>query len=189
MWKELKQLARLRRPASSTNDVNSSCLSEMGDSPEGVFFDVAMQRLNAQMDQIESIDSKAANVFLVASTVLPVTAGLITSDGRVIGDCLAAKVSLGAGLVAYLFVTISFIQAYRLTSWTYRPNLNSLEEFKEHRSEERVQRWTARQCSKSYYENKPKIADKAGYVVGRETSGLAVEVAALTLAMLIPAFF
>lgn len=178
--------SRSRDPEpASTEDASTASARESGES---VYYDIAVQRLDAQAEQIASLDAKAANVFLIASTVLPISASLLTDGDSSFANCLGAKIALAIGLAAYVWVACFFIRAYRVARWYFRPSLQSLKQFKEGKDSDRVRRWVGNQCTRSYYDNKPGISTKARYV-DFATWGLAAEVAALTAAVLIPAFF
>lgn len=191
MVKQMRRLLRkiLRKQQTRPEaGIESPLEKQVTESANGAYFDMATRRLDAQMEQIDSMDSKTVNVFLIASTVLPITASLISDAGPAIQERCGAKLALVFGLAAYFWTTYYFVRAYRLAEWKLRPNLRSLKKFSQTRSEERSKRWIANQCAQSYFENKQGIMKKS-YFATRTFLGLATEVAALTVAVLIVLLF
>jgi hypothetical protein len=156
-------------------------------SAESLYFDVARTRLTSQLAQIDSIDAKASTMFTIGSTVLPITASLLTADRDVIVDNFASKYALIAGAGFYIVLVVAFVLAYRLAKWDLRPALDQWKEITVDQEEERLQRWLGDGYVEAYLSNVPQLATKAK-LVGVVLWSLALEAVCLTLAVLAPLF-
>jgi len=172
----------------SESSTKNNRLGVLSPFDASAYSEIAIHRLDEQMAQIDAIDTKAAHIFLVSSTVLPISASLLTASDSLIQDCTASHVALAVGLVAYGAGCYRFIRAYRLSEWSRRPKLSKLQEYKEGKSNQEVMRWIGDQSIKSYYQNKNRIELKAKHV-GHMIPMLALEALAIGIAVLIPLFF
>jgi len=156
-------------------------------SAERLYYDVAMMRLTAQLAQVDTIDSKASSMFTIASTILPITAGLLTGDREVVANSIVAKLALAAGAVAYLVLVGAFTWSYRLVQWDARPELSQWKGITVGRLSNEMERWLGDACTESYEANRPQL-DKKSRLVGVGLWLLAVEATSLTIAVLVPLF-
>ena len=166
---------------------NSSSLDSVEESADGVFFDVAMKQLEEQQDQIESIDSKTLNVFLIASSLFPIATGFVGSTQGIDASHAVTRIAIGTAFLSYAFSSYNFLLAYRIAAWSYRPNLKDLQTHFEGRTDNTIRRWIGKECIASYYSNAPNIRKKGKYA-HRVFWGLIAEVAALAVALVAPLF-
>jgi hypothetical protein len=190
MWSWWRRLTRLvQRAASRTAGPEASAAVEAGaaKSAEALYCDVARARLNAQLAQVDTVDSKASAMFAIGSTILPITASLLAGERDVIADCAVAKYALVAGAAFYVALVGTFTWSYKLAQWDSRPELGQWKEITRGRQEEEMQRWLGDACVEAYQANKPQL-EKKGRFVAAGLWCLALEAAALTVAVLAPLF-
>jgi len=154
-------------------------------SAEAFYYDVAIMRLNAQADEIRPIDSKASTIFTIGSTVLPITASLLSGSSDTIPECNVAMYALVAGSLFYVALAALFVVAYRFSAWDYRPQLEQWKTITLGRNESELQRWLGDACVEAYRANLPQLRRKAR-IVGYALVCLALEAACLTAAVLAP---
>ncbi len=131
-----------------------------------VYYTIATSKLSAQMQQIDQIDAKAATVLTFASVILAFFAGLLPTGMLSANPGLRATevALLGLSVVAYGVLVIYIVKAYRVGDWSFRPCLTDLETNCAENDEETVKVWVADECSLSYRDNKPLIAQKASWL-------------------------
>ncbi len=149
-------------------------------SPQ-VFFDVTMNRLDAQMNRMEAIDRKLASIIGFASVIIAVFAAAFRVGG-VEQLPLCAIVLLGLAGAIYIALIAFAVRAYRFRKWSFRPNLERLQELCRKRDDPAMREWVAGQCLVSYRANETKLLSKTSH--GRKAMWLlAIETALLILAV------
>lgn len=144
-------------------------------SAEALYCSVAIKRLEIQ----------SSTLFTIGSTILPITAALLTRNNVLFGDAITAKISLFIGLVFYVLLVAFFVWSYRFSKWDSRPNLRQWREVTAGRSEEEMQRWLGDACVDAHENNEPIIERKAR-AIGWALLWLAGEAICLVAAVLIP---
>jgi len=91
-----------------------------------VFFDVAAQQLDAQLASADALDTKAATIFSVASTVAAIVPALLPLGKSGIEFRSLAFVFLVAAGVAYGLTLLLFILAYLPGKWRTGPDMERL---------------------------------------------------------------
>jgi len=149
----------------------------------GVFYTVATDRLNAQMQQIDQLDAKIATIYSVASVILAFFAGLLTiatlPSNR--GIRITDFVLLGLAILVYAVLAVFLLKAYRVRDWSLRPNLPTLQAHCAEYTEDGMQEWVADECVRSIEVNKPKIVQK-GEWLNNALFALAAEAGLIALA-------
>ncbi|MBA3644363.1 MAG: hypothetical protein M3411_06640 [Chloroflexota bacterium] len=184
MWHLLGRLRELLWHREVPTD-DSSPLADRGESAEAIYYEVATKKLDFQFHNIQLIDARASTLFTIGSTILPITAGLLTSDQNALDDCAVAKVSLFLGFVFYMLLAIWFLWSYRISKWDSRPDPLQWKEVTVGRTEAEMQRWLGDACVEAYASNEPAIDRKASKI-GAALWFLAAEAACLTIAVLAP---
>jgi hypothetical protein len=154
-------------------------------SAEALYYDVAMQRPQSQLRDIEAIESRASTLFTIGSTILPITAGLLTAGEHVLDDSIVGKVFVYLGFVCYLLLAGFFVWSYRINQWDARPDLPQWRDATVGRTEVEMQRWLGNACVDAYVSNEPILERKAGRI-GLALWCLAGEAVCLTVAVLAP---
>lgn len=153
-----------------------------GESPERVFYEATVRFLDVQISTNEALDNKAANIFSVASTVLPVTFGLLSlAPNRISGYSIAALI---AALVAYAVLLLCAWRASTFRGLEYRPNLQKLDEYSQEYEERILIRWVATEYKESTEANEWELERKARWT-GAANTALYLEGALLSLAALL----
>jgi len=99
-----------------------------GDDPEplsvDVIYELAMNRLDRQFDQIDAIDTKVNVVFGFASLAIGVAAGFVgTTDS---GPSPASAALLFSALAVYVLVMMLALTAYMFRRFDYAPLVKQL---------------------------------------------------------------
>ena len=127
-------------------------------SPQ-VFYEVAMDRLNAQMNRIEAIDSKLASLIGFASVIIAIFAAALQFGGFAQWP-LYAIILLGLAGASYICLVVFAIRAYRFMKWDFRPNLDKLGEYCMMYDDPAMRNWVAQECLRSYRDNEKTISSK-----------------------------
>ena len=149
-------------------------------SPE-VFYDVAMKRLDAQMDRIEAVDRKVSSIIGFASVIIAVFTAALKLGGPG-GLSLYAIVLLGLAGAVYIALIFFSVRAYKFMKWDFRPNLETLHDYCTKYGDSTMRYWVARDCILSYKENEGKLSSKtsdariAMYLLSAETTLLVLAV-------------
>lgn len=123
------------------------------------FYDVAMQRLNEQMDRVDKLDSKLAAIFSFSAAILPIFGALLALFGKG-----RPKASIGLYIVAFVFLLLFSAFAYRAREWSLRPDPEVLQERSAIYDEAAVRFWVAAECVRSITENRSLLNRKANHV-------------------------
>ncbi len=149
------------------------------------YYDVAMMKLNNQLDEIKTIDTRTTSYFTIGSAVLPIVAGFLTTDRSQFGDSAVATYALFAGFAAYLALALFYVWSFRYTGWDTRPEVEQWKKVTTEFAVEDLQRWLGDACVEAYKNNEPRIEQKAGKSAWA-LWGLAGEVVFLSVAVLAP---
>lgn len=135
------------------------------DCPDKLFADVTLAQLAAQMEQIDSLDQKAATAFTFGSVVLPVYAALIAlKPSNHIPN--SAVIALALAGLAYVALAAFSLLAYWIRSFSFRPHPDDLADRARQWDEPRLYRWIARNQAASLEHNRKLIQRKARYLHG-----------------------
>lgn len=151
----------------------------------GVYYDVAMQRLQGQMERVDALDAKVTNIFTLASGLV-VLFGVLASLSGVKNFHAAFLIFMVVSMIAYVVCVTLLWRAYRTRQFDLRPPMKKLQEYAEEHtySEQSLREWVGDACVESIELNEPLIDEKAT-MLGWAALPLAVEVFALAAAGLI----
>lgn len=156
-------------------------------SPQ-VFYEVAMNRLDAQLNRMEAVDRKVASLIGFASVIIAVFAAALQLHGFA-QRSLYTIILLGLAGASYITLIAFALRAYRFREWDFRPNLKKLDEYCMKYGDSTMRQWVARECLRSYTDNEKKLFSKtsdgrkAMWLLAIETTLLIV---AAFLALLCP---
>jgi hypothetical protein len=127
-----------------------------------VAYDVAMRRLDAQMQQIDAIDSKVRLVIGAASGVITLFAGFaaVTIKAEIQACVIVGLVFMFLVILGYIPAIVLGVLAYRFREWERRPNWEALNQYIHEYSEDTMRIWVAEGCIESLKSNEPKIKHK-----------------------------
>jgi len=132
--------------------------SDSQSSPQ-VFYEVAMNRLDAQMNRMEAIDRKLASLMGFASVIIAIFVAAL-QFGPLSRGALYVITLLGLAGASYVALIIFAIRAYRFMEWDFRPNLKKLDEYCKQYGDSIMRDWVARECLCSYEDNEKKLVSK-----------------------------
>ena len=127
-------------------------------SPD-TFYEVAIQRLDAQWDQIEAIDSKIATFLGFGSAILAIFIAALQFF-EVVQWPLCALVLLSVAMAIYIALLVFVLLAYRFSHWSFRPDLKTFRQYCLNYDEGIMKQWVADECILSIEANEPQIASK-----------------------------
>jgi hypothetical protein len=149
-----------------------------------IFYDVAIRRLDEQIDRNDAYGSKVTAAISVGTTVLPITYGLTQLQGQWQPiEQPAPLLLLLAGAAYILLMCVSFAVLVPATL-DYRPSLSQLDAHSKVSSETVTKRWVARECVKSIGDNE-RILGRKGTLVTAALVLLALETVLLSVAALV----
>lgn len=149
-------------------------------SPQ-VFYEVVMNRLDAQMNRMEAIDRKLASLIGFGSVIIAIFAAALQL-GAFVQRPLYIIMLLGLAGATYITLMVFALRAYRFREWDFRPNLKALGEYCMKYGDSIMRRWVARECLRSYTDNEKKLSSKASdgrramWLLAIETTFLVVAV-------------
>ena len=91
-------------------------------------------------------------------------------------------------MVLYVLLVFAFLRVLNFGDWDTRPDLAQWRDVTPGETEEIMFRWLGDACVEAHLRNRPGAEAKARYF-GMVTNALALEVLALTVAVLIPIVF
>jgi uncharacterized membrane protein YbhN (UPF0104 family) len=127
-------------------------------APE-VFYEVAMDRLAAQMNRLEAIDRKLATIIGSASVIVAILGAILQLGGFAQKPSYFIVFSALAG-ASYIAAIVLALRAYRFIRWDFRPNLKKLSEYCKNYSDSIMRKWVANECLISYEYNEKRISSK-----------------------------
>lgn len=158
-------------------------------SPQ-VFYEVAMNRLDAQMNRMEAIDRKLASIIGFSSIIIAIFAAVLQLGGLTQLP-LYAIAPLILAAASYVALLVFAVRAYRFQEWDFRPNLKELDEYCAEYGDSLMREWVARECITAYKDNEKKLSSKTSdgrkalWLLFTETV-LLVVVVSLALACALP---
>jgi hypothetical protein len=152
-----------------------------GETPERVLYDAAARFIDLQVSTNDVLDNKAANIFSVGSTVLPVTFGLLSLAPNSVPAL--AVIALGASLVAYVALLACTWRASAIRALEYRPDIPTLERHSHAYEGSILLRWVASEYMRSTEVNRTNLEHKARWTGAANTAlyaeGLLLSLAAI----------
>jgi hypothetical protein len=156
-------------------------------SAEELFCTVAMAQLESQFEDIAHIDNRSSSLFIIGSTVLPITAGFLTIDRAVLMSEDTVRYALAGGFACYVLLAAFYVWSFKISGWDTRPDMEQWREETLGREEETMHRWLGDGCVEAYSNNEPFIEKKA-HKAGLAVWCLGGEVFCLSVAVLAPLF-
>jgi hypothetical protein len=133
----------------------------VADEPR-TFYELATARLADQMKQIETIDTKTDKVIGYSTATLGLYGAALTVVGKSlnpVGFTFASFFFLAA-FVVYVAVNISALRAYQVRNYSYRPDMEVLQQNADELTEDALRTWVARECVISLRENDDIITNR-----------------------------
>jgi len=143
-------------------------------------YDLSKERLNVQLSQIDSLDTKIGNLMGFGSAILAIMVTILTLASTV---PLHTMILLFIGIAAYLAMVITLLIAYYAKHWEAGPDLNEAWQHSTQYEIRTMYWWATESLKKCYFGNKNKTARKVRAIkIGLPL--LAVETVTLTLGLI-----
>lgn len=126
------------------------------------YYEVSMMKLNSQLNEIKTIDTRTTSYFTIGSAILPIVAGFLSSEGSPITTSEVARFALFLGFGCYLFLAVFYVWSFLYTGWDSRPEVEQWRKVTTEFVVEDLQRWLGDACVEAYMVNEPRIGQKAG---------------------------
>ncbi len=128
-----------------------------------LFYDLALRRLDDQMNRVDVLDDKAAKLFPIATGALPIFSAVLALFGRQPSLPGLTIVLLGLSLVSYFIMLFFLYRSIQVGDlWDFRPHMRTLQAYYQAgNDEDTLRQWVANECLLSLEFNAPKIAKKA----------------------------
>jgi hypothetical protein len=126
----------------------------------GVFYDVASSRLDEQIGRIDALDGKTSTIYGFTAALLPIFGVFFATTDP---PTLAAALYVIA-IFVYFGLLVATTAAYRVTDWSLRPDLATLEQYSRTYSEDVVRQWAADESVRSITANEPQLNRKSTWV-------------------------
>jgi hypothetical protein len=185
MLRWARRLFRRETEEDALAEAELTVLEHEEKSAEALYYEVASKKLDFQFQINQRIETRAATQFTIGSTILPITAGFLTSGNNPLDDSLVGRIALLLSFVFYLLQVFFFVWSYRINKWDSRPDPPQWKEVTSGRAEEEMHRWLGNACVEAYAANEPVIERKASKI-GAALWFLAGEASSLTVAVLAP---
>lgn len=155
-------------------------------SVERLYCETAATRLADQLAIVDVQTQRITSVLTIGSVVLPLTAGVLTSEAHQLEYPRGQAVLLTLAVAAYLFLAACFLLAWRFRKWDTRPEMTQWKEVAQpDRLEPELRYWLGTAYVDAYNANSPQLHTKVQWVA-RGAAALVAEVILLSAAVLLP---
>lgn len=149
-------------------------------SAVGTFYDVAMRRLDAQMQTIDSVDAKATTAYAASGGILAFYGVLLTlaSTPTDTGLKVLFLTFLSFAGIIFLGLMYSLYQTYQVRNWSVRPDMSVMQVNVNNADNDSVQYWVATECMASLEHNES-LLDRKTVHLSRALVGITLEIVCL----------
>lgn len=127
-----------------------------------ILYQIAINRLDAQIKSIDSIDTKIGITFGLTNGITAALVAFVTFLPRPVSQLVLISVTLTA--FAYLVTIVLLFFAYRYSGWSFRPDVKKLREIytdpRFHEYPDIVKEWVADECIRSLEINSQSLINK-----------------------------
>jgi len=183
-WPLMKRILRLilGDPKDDDPDAETRPFPDEGGK---VVYEIARDRLVAQLSQMDGLDGKLATFLGFGSAMIGILAAFLGL--REEATPAAANVFLGFASFFYLLLAGLCLYAYRIRGWDVGPKLGQAWQYSRSYTERQMWWWAAEAYTRFYQRNRSAVQPKV--LVGRRAMQLlALESGAIVLALLVVAF-
>lgn len=111
-------------------------------------------RLQNQLQQIESLDSKTISLLGFSCTLMAILAAAIAIIKITSSEIPASYVSLGISFSAFIFIVRASLKSYSVKPWHVGPDLKEAWQFSHKHLPDAMLKWAARSFTRAYYHNR-----------------------------------
>jgi hypothetical protein len=120
---------------------------------------IAESRLSVIWNTISDIDAKINAAFGFASVILGILAGFYSFENIKLPPGSLWLFALAT--LAYIFIVVLSLTAYRIKKWSYRPDIQTLLQHCLKEDIALIQEWLTNECKISFDENQKSLNKKA----------------------------
>ncbi|CAN5756246.1 hypothetical protein BH23CHL5_BH23CHL5_21840 [soil metagenome] len=138
-----------------------------GQATDRLYQEIASNRLIDQLGIADAHQQRIAGLMTIGSIVLPLTAGVLTSDSIDLDRERWQAAALALAVVFYVGLVICFYFASRFKKWDNRPEMQQWKEIAtSDRSESELLRWLGDAYVEAFTHNRPFLGRKAQWIAG-----------------------
>ncbi len=123
------------------------------DANANFLYTLTSNRLQNQLQQIDSLDSKTISLLGFSCTLIAILAAAISIIKITSSECLASYILLGLSTAAFIFIVITSLKSYHTKGWHVGANLKEAWKHSETYEQPKMLRWAARSFTDAYQFN------------------------------------
>lgn len=143
----------------STTESGESAESRFPKADPELVYDLGRRKIELQMQQIESLDSKAEGLFQACAALLGLLGGFIALWEHHIPA--SAQGFFTCGVVIFIGAAIAFVASFRTRQWGIGPTMAETWKFSGSFKPDKMKWWAAESFKKEATKNEPRIEFKA----------------------------
>lgn len=145
-------------------------------------------RLQNQLQQIDSLDSKTISLLGFSCTLMAILAAAIAIIGIKFPENLVSYISLGISVLAFIFIASVSLKSYFTKPWHVGPNIQEAWKHSAKYKQHKMLKWAAESFTEAYNTNKEPIEGKI-FVIRKVHIALIIQIISLIVAILLINFY
>ena len=116
-------------------------------------YSITSNRLQNQLQQIDSLDSKTMSLLGFSCTLIAILAAAVSIIGITSSECWVSYVSLVFSAGAFIFIVIKSLKSYKPKGWHVGTDLKDAWKNSKKYEQPNMLRWAAKSFTRAYYRN------------------------------------
>ncbi len=141
-------------------------------------------RLQNQLQQIDSLDSKTISLLGFSCTLMAILAAAITIIEITGSEILMAYAALGISFSAFIFIAIVSLKSYFVKDWHVGPNIQEAWEHSKKYAQHAMLEWAADSFTEGYNTNSVPVKNKI-FAIKKVSIALIIQIIFLILAVIL----
>ena len=154
------------------------------DANANFLYTLTSNRLQNQLQQIDSLDSKTISLLGFSCTLMAILAATIAIIGITPSEIFVSYVSLGISAAAFIFVVIVSLKSYFIKRWHVGPDLQEAWKHSRKYAQHKMLRWSAKSFTECYNTNRETMKDKV-FATKKVSISLIIQIIFLILAVIL----
>lgn len=126
---------------------------ETFDANANFLYSLTSNRLQNQLQQIDSLDSKTISLLGFSCTLIAILAAAISIIGITCSEIMASYIALVISSASFIFIVIKSLKSYHTKGWHVGADLKEAWKHSKNYKHPKMLRWAARSFSRSYFKN------------------------------------
>ena len=141
-------------------------------------------RLQNQLQQIDSLDSKTISLLGFSCTLMAILAAAIAIIEITGSEILMAYVALGISFSTFIFIAIVSLKSYFVKDWHVGPNIQEAWEHSKKYAQHAMLEWAADSFTEGYNTNSVPVKNKI-FAIKKVSIALIIQIIFLILAVIL----